>query len=141
MKRNGEIVIIEDDEDDRMLLKDIFESLNYSNKITFIEDPMKALAYLADPLVTPFIILSDINMPKINGFELREKILADAHTSKKCVPYIFLSTSKTPENVLKAYSCHAQGYFKKEEDFSVFKTVIQNIVEYWHKSLTPANSL
>ncbi|KQX02195.1 response regulator [Flavobacterium sp. Root420] len=141
MKRNGEIIIIEDDEDDRMLLRDIFYSLNYPNKITFIEDPMDAVAYLADPLVIPFIILSDINMPKINGFELREEILADTIISVKCVPYIFLSTSKTRENVLKAYNCHAQGYFKKEHDFLAFKNVIQNIVEYWLTSLTPTNSL
>ena len=141
MKRNGEIIIIEDDEDDRMLLRDIFYSLNYPNKITFIEDPMDAVAYLADTLVIPFIILSDINMPKINGFELREEILADTIISVKCVPYIFLSTSKTRENVLKAYNCHAQGYFKKEHDFLAFKNVIQNIVEYWLTSLTPTNSL
>lgn len=140
MRRNGEIIIIEDDEDDRMLLQDIFESLNYPNKITFIQDPMDAVSYLADPLVTPFIIFSDINMPKINGFELREEILSDDTLSTKCLPYIFLSTSKTPENVIKAYTCNAQGYFKKEGDFSVFKTVIQNIVEYWLKSLTPTNS-
>jgi CheY-like chemotaxis protein len=141
MRRNGEIIIIEDDEDDRMLLQDIFESLNYANKITFIEDPMDALSYLANPLVTPFIILSDINMPKINGFELRNQILADDTIRTKCVPYIFLSTSKTQENVLKAYGCHAQGYFKKEDDFTTFKTVIKNIVEYWRTSLTPTNSL
>ncbi|MDR6764422.1 CheY-like chemotaxis protein [Flavobacterium sp. 2755] len=141
MRRNGEIIIIEDDEDDRMLLQDIFESLNYANKITFIEDPMDALSYLANPLVTPFIILSDINMPKINGFELRDQILADDTIRTKCVPYIFLSTSKTHENVLKAYGCRAQGYFKKEDDFMTFKTVIKNIVEYWRTSLTPTNSL
>lgn len=141
MKRNGEIIIIEDDEDDRLLLQEIFESLNYSNKLTFIEDPMQAVSYLSDPLVNPFIILSDINMPKMDGFELREQILADHNLSIKCVPYIFLSTSKAPENVFKAYGCHAQGYFKKEHDYNAFKTLIQNIVEYWRVSLTPANSL
>lgn len=141
MRRNGEIIIIEDDEDDRLLLKDIFESLNYANKITFIEDPMDALTYLANPLVTPFIIFSDINMPKLNGFELREQILADPEISSKCVPYIFLSTSKIPENVIKAYTCHVQGYFKKEDDFSKFRSVISMILEYWYTSLTPTNSL
>lgn len=141
MRINGEIIIIEDDQDDRILLKDIFDSLDYPNKITFIEDPVDAIPYLANPFVYPFIILSDINMPKINGFELREQILSDELVSAKCVPYIFLSTSKTRENVLKAYTCRAQGYFKKEENFSAFKAVIQNIVEYWRTSLTPTNSL
>jgi CheY-like chemotaxis protein len=141
MRRNGEIIIIEDDEDDRLLLKDIFDSLNYPNKVTFIKDPMEAIPYLSDPLVKPFIILSDINMPKINGFELRQEILINSKIDKKCLPYIFLSTSKNPENVLRAYNCHVQGYFRKEEDFLVYKTVIRNIIDYWQTSLTPTNSL
>lgn len=141
MRRNGEIIIIEDDEDDRLLLKDIFESLNYANKITFIEDLMDALKYLVNPLVTPFIIFSDINMSKLNGFELREQILADPVISSECVPYIFLSTSKIPENVIKAYTCHVQGYFKKEDDFSKFRSVISMILEYWYTSLTPTSYL
>lgn len=141
MRRNGEIIIIEDDEDDRMLLQDIFETLDYKNKLTFIEDPMEVIEYLSNPLVTPFIIFSDINMPKLNGFELREQILANPEISSKCVPYIFLSTSKIPENVLKAYSCQVQGYFKKEDDFTKFRTVISTILEYWFTSLTPTNSL
>lgn len=141
MRTNGEIIIIEDDKDDIALLGDIFESLGYTNKITFIEDPMDAVPYLSNHEVRPFIIISDINMPKINGFELREEILGNDKISAKCVPYIFLSTSKTPENVLRAYGCHAQGYFKKEDDFAVFRTVIQNIVEYWRTSLTPTNTL
>lgn len=140
MRRNGEIIIIEDDEDDRLFLKDIFESLDYPNKIRFIEDPLDAIPYLSNPVVVPFIIISDINMPKINGFELRDRILANKEISGKCVPYIFLSTSKNPENVLRAYSSNVQGYFKKEEDFSLYKTVIQNIVEYWLTSLTPASA-
>lgn len=140
MRTKGEIIIIEDDPDDRELLQDIFDSLEYANKITFINDPMEAVPYLSDPAVIPFIILSDINMPKMNGFELREEILANNTISKKCIPYIFLSTSKTPENVLMAYTCNAQGYFRKEDDFKTFRTLIQNIVNYWHASLTPTNS-
>jgi len=141
MRRKGEIIIIEDDEDDRLFIKDIFESLDYPNKIKFIEDPMDAIPYLSNPAVMPFIIISDINMPKINGFELREKILCISEISSKCVPYIFLSTSKNPENVRKAYSANVQGYFKKEENFPAYKTMIKNIMEYWLTSLTPASQI
>ncbi|MBB4801766.1 MULTISPECIES: response regulator [Flavobacterium] len=142
MRSNGEIIIIiEDDEDDRLFLKDIFESLDYPNKIKFIEDPMDAFSYLSNSKVRPFLILSDINMPKINGFELREQILALTEIREKCTPYIFLSTSKNPENVLRAYRCQVQGYFRKEEDFSVYQAMIKNIVEYWRLSLTPGSAL
>jgi CheY-like chemotaxis protein len=141
MRKNGEIIIIEDDEDDRLFLKDIFESLDYPNKVIFIADPTEVISYLSDPKVIPFIILSDINMPKIDGFELREQILANMDIRKKCFPYIFLSTSKNPENVLKAYDCHVQGYFRKEDDFSAYKSMIKKIVDYWITSLTPLTAL
>jgi CheY-like chemotaxis protein len=140
MRRNGEIVIIEDDEDDRLFLQDIFNSLFYTNKVVFIEDPTTAVSYLSDPLVNPFLIISDINMPKMDGYELRSKILADEHVNRKCIPYIFLSTSKTPENVSKAYDCQVQGYFKKEDNLVIYKAMIQSIVEYWKTSLTPSNT-
>ncbi|MFC4478675.1 response regulator [Flavobacterium chungangensis] len=141
MRRKGEIIIIEDDEDDRLFLQDIFDSLQYPNKIKFIEDPMEAIPYLSNPSVLPFLIISDINMPKINGFELREQIMSIGEIGTKCVPYIFLSTSKNPENVLKAYSCNVQGYFKKQENFADYKAMIKNIMEYWLLSLTPSVSI
>jgi len=140
MRKNGEIVIIEDDEDDRLFLKDIFDSLSYTNKIVFIEDPTQALPYLSNPGVNPFLIISDINMPKMDGYELRTQILADEYVNKKCIPYIFLSTSQNPENVSKAYDYQVQGYFKKEDNFSIYKSMIQSIVEYWKTSLTPGTS-
>lgn len=141
MRSNGEIIIIEDDEDDRIFLRDIFESLNYPNKLVFFADPSLVIEYLSDPTVHPFIILSDINMPKLDGFELRNLILNNPLTSKKCVPYIFMSTSKSPEHVIKAFDCHIQGFFKKEDDFNAYTATIHNIMEYWRTSLTPTKTL
>jgi CheY-like chemotaxis protein len=137
MNINGEILIIDDDQDDREFLKDIFDSLEYTNEIVFFSDATKVIDYLSQNSIKPFLILSDINMPKLNGYELRDQILSDDAISQKCVPYIFLSTSKNPENIIKAYRYSIQGYFKKEGDFKIYKEMIRNIVEYWRNSLTP----
>lgn len=58
--------------------------------------------------------------------------------SKKCIPYIFLSTSENPENIDKAFELSANGYFKKESTFSVYKSMISEIVSYWKRSCRPA---
>lgn len=71
-----------------------FESLGYTNKITFIEDPIDAVPYLSDSAVRPFIILSDINMPKVKGFELREEIHGNNENRKMCTVHFFVYFEK-----------------------------------------------
>jgi CheY-like chemotaxis protein len=73
MNRNRPIIIIEDDDDDQELLTEAFKRLQYVNELHFFSDGHKALAYLNESDVIPFIILSDINLPKLDGFALRKR--------------------------------------------------------------------
>ncbi|MEO6731480.1 MAG: hypothetical protein ABIN01_09705 [Ferruginibacter sp.] len=57
------------------MLDEIFKELNFKNKIIYFGDGDKALDYLTTVPIEPFIILSDINMPQINGIELRKKFV------------------------------------------------------------------
>lgn len=137
MYRNGEIIIVEDDQDDRDFLNDIFESLAVSNKLVFFEDPTEVVPYLTSMKSQPFLILSDINMPKMDGFELRNLVQENKQLARKCVPYIFLSTSENPENIERAFQLSANGYFKKEASFSAYRLMIGEIIAYWKKSHIP----
>ena len=74
MNKDGPIVIIENDLDDQAILTEILIALNYTNKILFFGDGIAALAYLNKSSDKRVIILSDINLPKLDGFELRDKI-------------------------------------------------------------------
>ena len=91
MNKNGPIIIIEDDADDRALLSSAFKDLGYANEIVFFSDGEKALHYLQDATIYPFIILSDINLPKQNGFELRKAVHTNEGLASKCIPYLFFS--------------------------------------------------
>ena len=73
MNRNGPVVIIEDDRDDQDLLLEVFTKLNYKNEVIFFIDSEKALEYLNRTDISPFLILSDINMPKLDGSCCRTK--------------------------------------------------------------------
>jgi CheY-like chemotaxis protein len=137
MNKNGPVIIIEDDLDDQDFLTEIFQKLNYPNKIIFFGDPQEALDFLNRSDTIPFLILSDINLPKLNGFELRKKLKEDAQLQVKCIPYLFFSTALNQQNVIDAYSSSAQGFFVKPNSMSELEKTIQVIMQYWMRCAAP----
>jgi len=137
MNKSGPIIIIEDDLDDQEILSEVFQQLNYKNEIIFFGDGQLALDYLTGTDIEPFIIFSDINMPKLNGMELREKVHQNEDLRIKSIPYLFFSTVAEQENVIEAYSKSVQGFFIKPSNFNDLKDIITTIVEYWVKCVSP----
>ena len=137
MNKSGPIVIIEDDLDDQDILTEIFNELNYDNKLIFFGDSIKALEYLTDTAIEPFLVLSDINMPKLNGMELREKVHNNEDLRLKSIPYLFFSTCAEQKHVIDAYSRSIQGFFVKPGNYDKLKMVIVKIVEYWKECESP----
>ena len=137
MKRDGKIIVIEDDQDDREFIKEIYDGLGYSNELVLLEDSTTALEYLRRDDVYPFLILSDINMPKMNGFELRDEMLKDATLTQKCVPYVFFTTAQSPESIITAYKKSVQGFFYKMNDYTEFGSALKLIIDYWKLAVTP----
>lgn len=137
MNKGGPIIIIEDDLDDQEILSEVFKDLQQKNEIIFFEDGEKALEYLTGSTVEPFIIFSDINMPKLSGMELREKIHENEDLRIKSIPYLFFSTSAEQGHVVDAYSKSVQGFFVKPAAYSEIKETIKAIVDYWDKCVSP----
>ena len=100
MDKDGSIIISEDDTDDQEVLTDVFAKLNYPNKIIFFADAEDALDFLNKKDTVPFLILSDINMPKLSGFELRRRLKTDAELRIKCIPYLFFQQRWTKRQLL-----------------------------------------
>lgn len=138
MNKNGPVVVIEDDEDDQMMLKEIFARLDYKNKIVFFADGNAALEFLNKTEVVPFLILSDINMPRINGFELRAKIHTNEQLHIKCIPYLFFTTAATKQSVIDAYALSVQGFFVKPDSYGALENIIRKIMEYWKECIAPS---
>jgi CheY-like chemotaxis protein len=137
MNKSGPVIIIEDDLDDQAFLTEIFGRLKYSNQILFFTDGQEALDYLGRLDVVPFLILSDINMPKLSGFELRQKLKLDAELQVKCIPYLFFSTASDQKAVIDAYSMSVQGFFVKQNSLSELEKTVGVIMEYWKRCVAP----
>ncbi len=131
MAKTGPIIIIEDDIDDQEMLKEVFETIGVTNELRFFDNGLKALEHLRVTLDMPFLILTDVNLPVMNGIELRREIIKDENLRKKSIPYIFLSTSDDMVAIRKVYDMQVQGYFIKQNSYAGILNLMKMIVEYW----------
>ena len=137
MNKSGPIIVIEDDTDDQEVLGEIFKELDFQNEIIFFGEGEKALDYLMHSEIEPFLILSDINMPKLSGPELRDQIHENEDLRVKCIPYLFFTTTAEQKAVIDAYSKSIQGFFIKPNSYEKLKRTIKIIVEYWQECESP----
>lgn len=137
MNKSGAILIVEDDIDDQEIFGEVFRELNYKNEIIFFSDGQEALTHLIENTEEPFIVFSDINMPKLNGIELRKQIHENEDIRLRTIPYLFFTTSAAQEDVVDAYSKSIQGFFVKPSNFQELKSLIKTIVEYWQHCVSP----
>jgi CheY-like chemotaxis protein len=137
MNKNGAIIIVEDDLDDQMMFSEVLKELDYKNEILFFNDGQEALAYLTEKTREPFIVFSDINMPKLNGMQLRDQIHENEDMRLKTIPYLFFTTSAAQEDVVNAYSKSIQGFFVKPSSFQDLKRLLKSIIEYWKECVSP----
>jgi len=137
MNNDGPIIVIEDDPEDQFLIGETFKNLAYDNQVLFFDDGFKALDYLNETRAKPLLILSDINMPRINGMELRHCVHANEQVSVKCIPYLFFTTTANQKFIVDAYCTSIQGFFQKPASFQDFEKTIQIIVDYWKVCIRP----
>jgi CheY-like chemotaxis protein len=137
MPNKGAIFIIEDDHDDQELLRDVFDELRPSNEVKYFDSCLAVFDTLLHALVKPFLIISDINVPLLNGLELKQKINETECLRKKNIPFIFLTTNPDQQVISQAFDMHVQGYFVKPNTIQGLKDMFQRIIDYWTTSLLP----
>lgn len=139
MKNTGPIVIVDDDLDDHYIFSEVIEKMQLKNKIKAFTGSSDALSYLKATTDSPVIILCDINMPEMDGFELRRKINEDEALRKKSIPFVFLTTGVSKPQVLEAYNLTVQGLFLKESSFAALEHTLRLILDYWDLCKHPRN--
>jgi CheY-like chemotaxis protein len=139
MPKTGPIIIIDDDPDDQEMIQRVFSRLGLENKILKFYDGEEALHYFEHSREQPFLILCDINMPLMNGLELKKNIEAREYLRKKTIPFVYLTTTADTDQIKKAYAMTVQGFFQKGQSYDELKDVITQIVAYWKRCHLPTN--
>jgi two-component SAPR family response regulator len=80
--------IIDNDLDDQDVLKDVWKELKLTNELIFLKDAEEAMRMLEQVRIAPFIIICELNLPGVNGFDLRQKMLDRNKKRFKSVPFI-----------------------------------------------------
>ena len=138
MKKSGPIIVIDDDLEDQQILDEIFKNLAVPNKIIFFDDGNEALQYLVTTEDHPFLILSDINMPRIDGFEVRNRIWKNEDLKSRFIPYLFFTTSVDKKAVYDAYNMSVQGFFVKPTTMAEMQSSLKTIIDYWQECYSPS---
>lgn len=130
--KSGPIIIVEDDMDDKEIMEDALKELHVSNKLIWFKNCDDAWQYLKTTTDQPFVIFSDVNLPRQNGIEFKRQIDNDQQLRRKSIPFIFYSTAVNQQIVNEAYTqMTVQGFFQKSNGFEEMKKNIKLILDYW----------
>jgi len=136
MKTDETILLVEDDVVDAMTVKRALKDLNVTNTLVIQGNGEEALAYLRDENnQKPCIIISDLNMPKMNGIELLRALKQDGQLRR--IPAVVLTTSKGEQDRFETFDLSVAGYMIKPVEYPQFVEVVRNINLYWTLSELP----
>lgn len=130
MKKNGFILLVEDNPDDIALTLDAFQQSFVANHVHVVRDGAAALEYLFGAgAVTPTVVLLDLKLPKVDGLEVLRRIRTDPTT--KLLPVVMLTSSKEQADVAASYDLGANSYIRKPVDFDEFVGAVKQLGLYW----------
>lgn len=130
-KQSVSILLVEDDEGHRLLIRENLRAGGIVNEITELHDGQQAIDYLArrgqyqDPAKSPRpgLILLDIKMPKADGFAVLERIKADPQL--RLIPVLMLTSTDDQMEVNRCYTLGANSYIVKPVKYDEFQERIK----------------
>ena len=137
MNTTEPIIIVDDDMDDHFIFREIAIKLKLNNELIFFRNGTEVLPYLRTTAQKPFIIFCDMNMPNMDGLELRRQINNEEYLRKKSIPFVFFTTAASKQQLQQAYDLTVQGFFLKESSFIETEKTFRLIIDYWRKCKHP----
>ena len=131
------ILLVEDNADDELLTLRALKKNNIRNEVVVARDGNQALDYLfgtglhsgRDLSVMPQIILLDLKLPKVDGFEVLNRVRASEMT--KFLPVVILTTSNEDQDRIRGYDLGANSFVRKPVEFEKFIEAVRQLGLYW----------
>lgn len=144
------ILLVEDNPDDVALTLRAFSKSNIMNKVITVGDGEEALDFLfckgkyeeRNPYILPSVILLDLKLPKVDGFEVLKTIRENEKT--KYLPVVILTSSKEEQDIINGYKLGVNSYIRKPVDFGQFFEAVKTLGLYWllmNETPTTSNQL
>ena len=135
--RSRTILLVEDNADDVELTLRAFRKSPVTPDIVVVRDGAEALDYLfisgahaqREPTRAPAVVLLDLNLPKVDGLQVLERIRTDPRTSR--LPVVILTSSKEDRDLLRSYELGANSFVRKPVDFTEFVDAARQVAVYW----------
>jgi two-component system response regulator len=128
------ILLVEDNPDDVALTIRALKKNKLLNQIVVARDGAEALEMLfgtddTPPIPLPELVLLDLNMPKISGLEVLQRIRENERT--RLLPVVVLTTSDEERDRVESYRLNANSYVAKPVEFEEFSRAVMNLGLYW----------
>ncbi|HUN29881.1 MAG TPA: response regulator [Alphaproteobacteria bacterium] len=128
------ILLVEDNPDDVDLTMRAFEKNRIVNEIVVVRDGALACEFLFKESPShanglPALILLDLNLPKVSGLEVLERVRSNEAT--RLLPTVILTSSKQDEDLIRGYQLGVNSYVRKPVDFNAFVEAVRQVGLYW----------
>lgn len=133
----NEILLVDDNPDDQALTRLALEKGRMADRLVVVNDGIEAIDYLfargafasRNPREQPAMVLLDLKMPRMDGFEVLRILRAEAAT--RFLPVIVLTTSSEEQDLIRSYQCGCNSFVRKPVSFDDFVTTLNHLGVYW----------
>ena len=130
MTRQVELLVVDDNPGDFALIRESFRECPVRVRITAALDAERTFEIIDDPQgISPDLIILDLNLPRIDGFEVLKRIRA--HPRAGSVPVVVMSSSTLPADVYQAYDLHASAFITKPSNLDTYFEIARGITTLW----------
>lgn len=137
IKLKGKIILVDDEGYEKELLESALKKRGWESRVEYFNDAKAALEHLRQNKDEIFLIISDMNMPKMNGMDFKKSIDKDLGLRGTSIPFIFASTVSIKAEITEAFAYRVQGYFQKPNTTEEQADMLDIIIKYWIISSHP----